>query len=82
MTTPDIAGLCKRLRTPTLLGAGEGFEPVVVAPSAIRVEAARTIERQAAEIERLRELLRFIRDTPANEFDAVDVANQIGRAHV
>jgi hypothetical protein len=27
--------------------------------------------------ERLRELLRFIRDTPANKFDAVDVANRL-----
>jgi hypothetical protein len=39
-----------------------------------------TRERQAAEIERLRELLRCIRDTPASEFDAVDVANRIRAA--
>jgi hypothetical protein len=54
MTTPDMAGLCEKLRTPILLGAGEGFEPVVVKPSAIRIEAADTLERQAAEIKRLR----------------------------
>jgi hypothetical protein len=40
MTTPDIAGLCERLRG----------------------------------------LLRVIRDTPANEFDAVDVANRLRAA--
>jgi hypothetical protein len=43
-------------------------------------EAADTLERQAAENKRLRELLRCIRDTPANEFDAVDVANRIRAA--
>jgi hypothetical protein len=32
-------------------------QPVVVKPSAIRIEAADTLERQAAEIERLREAL-------------------------
>ena len=40
MTTPDIAGLCKRLR------ASHG--------GVYRKEAADTLERQAAEIERLR----------------------------
>jgi len=40
MTTPDIAGLCERLRAPH--------------GGAWRKEAADTLERQAAEIERLR----------------------------
>jgi len=41
MTTPDIAGLCERLRRPH--------------GGAYRKEAADTLERQAAEIERLRD---------------------------
>jgi len=57
MTAPDIAGLCERLRTPTVLSAGKGFEPVVVEPSAIRIEAAVALERQAAELARVREAL-------------------------
>ena len=43
MTTPDIAGLCERLRRPH--------------GGAYRKEAADTLERQAAEIARLREAL-------------------------
>lgn len=43
MTTPNIAGLCERLRASPLL--------------AYRKEAADTLEHQAAEIERLREEL-------------------------
>ena len=38
-----------------------GFEPVVVKPSAIRIEAADTLERQAAEIERLRAAQKVLR---------------------
>jgi hypothetical protein len=54
MTTPDIAAQCERLRPRPFSVPENGFEPVVVEPSAIRIEAADTIERQAAEIERLR----------------------------
>jgi hypothetical protein len=43
MTTPDIAGLCKRLR--------DNWDW----PSLLMNEAADTLERQAAEIERLRD---------------------------
>jgi len=43
MTTPDIAGLCERLRAR--------------ATGAYCLEAADTLERQAADIERLREAL-------------------------
>ena len=51
MTTPDIAGLCERLRTPV---------PIVVSVrwrrphGVILREAADTLERQADEINRLR----------------------------
>jgi len=55
MTTPDIAGLCERLREPTVLTSYDGLDPVVLGPTGIRIEAADTIERQAAEIERLRD---------------------------
>jgi hypothetical protein len=54
MTTPDIAGLCERLRKPV---------PVLVhvhwrrSHGVILREAANALERQAAEIERLREAL-------------------------
>ena len=44
MTTPDIAGLCERLRRPGLKSAAE---------------AAAALERQAAENKRLREALDF-----------------------
>jgi hypothetical protein len=75
MTTPDIAGLCERLRAVESSGHGGVTTNWYRNPDGI--EAADTLERQAAEIERLRELLRCIRDTPANEFDAVDVGNRV-----
>jgi hypothetical protein len=46
-TTPDIAGLCKRLR--------DNWDW----PSLLMTEAADTLERQAAEIERLRATLGY-----------------------
>jgi len=60
MTTTDIAGLCERLREPTVLTAYDGLDPVVLGPTDIRIEAADTLERQAAEIERLRGALGWI----------------------
>jgi hypothetical protein len=54
-------------------------QPLYASP-VVPVASADTLERQAAEIERLRGLLRCIRDTPASEFDAVDVANRIRAA--
>jgi len=45
MTTPDIAGLCERLRSP--------FQSKMSIAN-MRHTAADTLERQAAEIERLR----------------------------
>ncbi len=73
MTTPDIAGLCERLDIlHEWQDSPRDRETITLSKD--------TLERQAAEIERLRELLRCIRDTPANEFDAVDVANRIRAA--
>lgn len=60
MTTPDIAGLCERLRRlrslPSNPLARSGFGQLVNPDGP---EAADTIERQAAEIERLRGALSF-----------------------
>jgi molybdenum cofactor biosynthesis enzyme MoaA len=50
MTTPDIAGLCKRLR--------DNWDW----PSLLMTEAADTLERQAAEIKRLRANLERVTD--------------------
>jgi hypothetical protein len=86
MTTPDIAGLCKGLRSSAAafrehtVYDSEGDPLRLIAQADEADKAADTLERQAAEIQRLRELLRCIRDTPANEFDAVDVANRIRAA--
>ncbi len=57
MTMSDISGLCERLRKPTVLTSYDGLDPVVLGPTDIRIEAADTLERQAAEIEKLREAL-------------------------
>jgi hypothetical protein len=57
MTTPDIAGLCERLRTGTGLSEPVGDSGGVIRDAwvhSIMQQAADTIERQAAEIERLR----------------------------
>jgi hypothetical protein len=58
MTTPDIAGLCERLNTLWLELNDAHAEP----PATARImnalhQSANTLERQAAEIERLREAL-------------------------
>ena len=85
MTTPDIAGLCDRLRKRARASfeanknfGRKGKEWAI--DTEVEWQAAYTLEHQAAEIERLRELLRCIRDTPAIDFDAVDVANRIQAA--
>jgi hypothetical protein len=52
MTTPDIAGLCERLRDAAAHVDGNGYcEALIPQPLTY---AADTLERQAAEIERLR----------------------------
>jgi hypothetical protein len=53
MTTPDIAGLCERLRTPAMVIDPRGAATSIYRPSNA-LEIADTLERQAAEIERLR----------------------------
>jgi hypothetical protein len=58
-TTPDIAGLCERLKTLWLELSDAHAEP----PATARImnalhQSGDTLERQAAEIERLREALR------------------------
>ena len=64
MTTPDIAGLCERLRRPH--------------GGAYRKEAAATLERQAAKVERMRVALERIAD-PRNIHFAGD-AQVVARA--
>jgi hypothetical protein len=65
MTTPDIAGLCERLRDSVrdtgYMGIERGCQTCSIA-GLLNDEAADTLERQAAEIERLRRALRRIRD--------------------
>jgi hypothetical protein len=62
MTTPDIAGLCERLRAVESSRVHGGFSADRATTNWYRnpdgPEAADTIERQAAEIERLREALK------------------------
>jgi|LakMenEpi03Aug12_release.lakeMendotaPanAssembly.Ray.scaffolds.fasta_scaffold716450_2 hypothetical protein len=88
MTTPEIAGLCERLRGEYRIPITDGLGPAggeepenarefvrrfETAP--IQHEAADTIERQAAEIERLRVgvnkvwTLKHIYDCQLTEFD-------------
>ena len=52
MTTPDIAGLCEKLRA--VESSGHGTVTTNWHRNPDGPEAAATIERQAAEIERLR----------------------------
>jgi len=62
--TPDIAGLCEELRADTpVYNRGPNYEPIMVAPGSLRLKAANTLERQAAEIERLRGALADALDT-------------------
>jgi len=55
MTTPDIAGLCERLRA--VESSRHGGVTTNWHRNPDGIEAANTLERQAAEIERLREAL-------------------------
>jgi hypothetical protein len=57
MTTPDIAGLCERLRRKAGFNDPVTGEYVNFPTQPDGPEAADTLERQAAEIERLREAL-------------------------
>jgi hypothetical protein len=70
MTPPDIAGLCERLRTPKpgVLMDITGFLHPKDRANPDGPEAADTLERQAAEIKRLRGALkrarRYVADLP------------------
>jgi hypothetical protein len=90
MTTTDIAGLCKRLRGEYRIPITDGLGPAggeepenarefvrrfETAP--IQHEAADTIERQAAEIERLRGALEPFADL-ADEFSVCGDGQPIG----
>ncbi len=57
MNTPDIAGLCERLRRKAGFNDPVTGEYVNFPTQPDGPEAANTLERQAAEIERLREAL-------------------------
>ena len=83
MTTPDIAGLCERLRAPK---PGVHVDITGFLHPKDRVnpdgpEAADTLERQAAEIERLRALLMLARPFVADDTEATcDLADRIDAA--
>jgi len=74
MTTPDIAGLCERLRRKVVVCLTTD-KPLKKLVNPDGPEAADTLERQAAEIERLRGALRDIKalpdlsKNPADDFD-------------
>jgi hypothetical protein len=85
MTTPDIAGLCKRLRHIVLTRSFcDTLEPI----NPDGPEAADTLERQAAAIERLREALEEIKalpdlsKNPANDFDRGARAARLNAADI
>ena len=70
MTTPDIAGLCERLRAEEIDPFGHGGRTLVSQPNPDGPEAADTLERQAAEIERLRGKMKgLLRDCLASDFN-------------
>jgi hypothetical protein len=58
MTSPDTAGLCERLRAVD----HDAMFDYPTSTGHLITQAADTLERQAAEIERLREALRFYAD--------------------
>jgi hypothetical protein len=76
----DIAGLCERLRTPAMVIDPRGAATPIYRPSNA-LEIADTIERQAAEIERLRALLMLARPFVADDTEATcDLADRIDAA--
>ena len=80
MTMSDIADLCERLREPTVLTSYDGLDPVVLGPTDIRIEAAATLERQAAENKRLRGALGKIASPNQPPRVGFDFARKIARA--
>jgi hypothetical protein len=78
MTTPDIAGLCERLRLDT---SSRHHGGCANCDELVKEDAADTIERQAAEIERLRALLMLARPFVADDTEATcDLADRIDAA--
>jgi hypothetical protein len=78
MTTPDIAGLCERLRKRATASfeanknfGRKGKEWAI--DTEVEWQAADTIERQAAEIERLRGALKRQADNMAFALNRVDL---------
>jgi uncharacterized Zn finger protein (UPF0148 family) len=65
-TTPDIAGLCERLRETRSVWSEAKEASIKRRRNPDGPEAADTIERQAAEIERLREALQSLIDNLAS----------------
>ena len=54
MTTPDLAGLCERLRaSDPFYMRGPDYEPHMIEPSELRLEAAAAIERLVAVLKRI-----------------------------
>jgi hypothetical protein len=79
MTTPDIADLSERLRAAESSGHGGVTTNWHRNPDG--PEAANTIKRQAAEIERLRALLMLARPFVADDTEATcDLADRIDAA--
>jgi hypothetical protein len=82
MNTPDIAGLCKRLRglsSPEAECVADGQRLTAFCHAGR--EAADTLERQAAENKRLRALLMLARPFVADDTEATcDLADRIDAA--
>jgi hypothetical protein len=74
MTTPDIAGLCERLRETRSVWSEAKEASIKRRRNPDGPEAADTLERQAAEIERLRGALEPFAKTAAL-FDTGDYVN-------
>jgi hypothetical protein len=71
MTTPDIAGLCERLRGDLPFHEDDGAVNECAVYARL-TQAADTLERQAAEIERLREAAECAADTMRAESLCLD----------
>jgi len=79
MTTPDIAGLCSLLRGDLPFHEDDGAVNECAVYARL-TQAADTLERQAAEIERLRVALRKIASPNQPPRAGFDYARQIARA--
>jgi hypothetical protein len=82
MITPDIAGLCKRLQSGCIYMSDSNIDYIVNSykTDELLTEAADTLERQAAEIKRLREALEKIASQNQPPRVGFDYAREIARA--